>query len=93
MQPIRPIGETIAVTSGSTAAVAKASSQVWVTNQGTTWAEFSAQSGASGTTPDAGGIPIPPNQGLVVGIPHNATFYAAAGGALSVTPVELQKSQ
>lgn len=93
MQPVRQIGPTVAVTAGGTAAITNPSSVVLVANaSATVMAFFSAQ--ATNATPGAGvGMPIPPLQSIPVAIPGNASYYGANGAALSVTPVEMMKSQ
>lgn len=93
MQPVRQIGPTVAVGNGATAAVTNPSSVVLVANASTTtMAFFSAQ--ASATAPAAAtGVPIPPMQAVPISIPANTQFYGAFGAALSVTPVEMMRSQ
>lgn len=93
MQPVRQIGPTVAVGSGATAAITNPSSVVLVANASTTvMAFFSAQ--ATNAAPGAGtGVPIPPLHSVPVSIPQNATYYGANGAALSVTPVEMMRSQ
>jgi hypothetical protein len=92
MQPVRQIGSTVAVTSGGVAAVTTPSSVVLVANASASMAYFTAQS--NNTVPAAAlGVPIPPNAAVPVAIPGTATYYGAFGAALSVTPVEMMKSQ
>lgn len=92
MQPVRQAGPTVAVAAGATTAVTKPSSVVLVANTTATIAYFSAQS-TNAAPASATGVPIPANNVLAVAIPENTAYYGAFTGGLTVTPVEMMRSQ
>lgn len=93
MQPVRQLGPTVAVAAAAAVANTNPSSVVLVANASTTtMAYFSAQ--ATNAAPAAAtGVPIPPGDAVPVAIPENTTYYGAFGSALTVTPVEMMRSQ
>lgn len=92
MQPVRQTGPTLAVAAGATVAVTKPSSVVLVANTTAALAYFSAQS-TNAAPVAAAGVPIPANNVLAVAIPESTAYYGAFAGALTVTPVEMLKTQ
>lgn len=92
MLPFRQIGASVAVTSGTPAAVSAPSDVVLVSapTANAATAYFSAD--PTDTAPTGRGIPLNAGQTLQVAVPGSANYWFAAGADLIVTPIEILRT-